>query len=157
MKMAMKKQKITPFLWFDKGKAKEAAEFYVSVFKNAKIKHSQIMENTPSGNVEIISIELFGQNFTLMSAGPEFKFSEAISFVVSCKNQEEIDYYWEKLSAVPESEQCGWVKDKFGLSWQIIPENMGELMSRDPEKTTPAMLKMKKIVIKDLETAGEEK
>ena len=87
----------------------------------------------------------------------KFTFNEAISFIVNCKDQTEIDYYWEKLSAVPEAEQCGWVKDKYGISWQIIPENMGELMSKNPAKTTPAMLKMKKIIIAELERVGVEK
>ena len=87
----------------------------------------------------------------------KFSFNEAISFIVNCKDQKEIDYYWEKLSAVLGSEQCGWLKDKYGVSWQIIPANMGELMSKNPEKTTPVMLKMKKIIIGDLKKAGEDK
>jgi len=98
--------KITPFLWFDK-EAGEAAKFYTSVFKGSKIKSSTMLPNTPSGTVEIVSVELLNQEFTLMSAGPLFKFNEAISFVVHCDNQEEIDYYWGKLSADPKAEQCG--------------------------------------------------
>lgn len=146
-------QKITPFLWFDK-EAGEAAEFYTSVFKG-KILSTTKMENTPSGTVEILNIEILGQEFTLMSAGPYFKFTEAVSFVVNCDTQEEIDYYWEKLSAVPESEQCGWLKDKYGLSWQIVPTQW-EKMANDPDKdkvarVTQAMLKMKKFDIKKLE------
>ncbi|MEW6510856.1 MAG: VOC family protein, partial [Bacteroidota bacterium] len=113
-------QKITPFLWFDK-EATEAAKFYASVLKGSKIKESTKFENTPSGTVEIVSVELLGQEFQLMSAGPLFKFNEAISFVVNCDTQEELDYYWEKLSADPKSEQCGWLKDKYGVSWQIVP------------------------------------
>lgn len=149
-------QKITPFLWFDK-EAGEAARFYVSVFKDAKITSETKMENTPSGTVEIIGVELMGQAFTLMSAGPLFKFTEAISFVIDCETQEEVDYYWEKLSAVPESEQCGWVKDKYGLSWQIVPSIMNTLLA-DPDKekagrVTQAMLKMKKLDIQALKEA----
>jgi predicted 3-demethylubiquinone-9 3-methyltransferase (glyoxalase superfamily) len=117
-------QKITPFLWFDK-EAREAAEFYVSVFKDAKILDSTTLENTPSGTVEIVTISLFGQEFQMMSAGPLFKFNEAISFMVNSETQEEIDYYWDKLSAVPEA--CGWLKDKFGLSWQIVPTTQAGL------------------------------
>ena len=94
-----------------------------------------------------------------MDGGGEhkFDFNEAVSLMVNCKDQEEIDYYWGKLSAVPEAEQCGWIKDKYGVSWQIVPENMGELMGRNMEKTTPVMLEMKKIVVADLEKAAEEK
>jgi predicted 3-demethylubiquinone-9 3-methyltransferase (glyoxalase superfamily) len=151
-------QKITPFLWFDK-EAGEAAKFYTSVFKDAKIVSTQTMTDTPSGTVEIVDIELFGQRFTLMSAGPLFKFTEAVSFVVDCKDQEEVDYYWEKLSAVPESEQCGWLKDKYGLSWQIVPKRLGELLSdSDREKAgraTQAMLKMKKLDVAELERAAQ--
>lgn len=150
-------QKITPFLWFDK-EAGEAAKFYVSVFKDAKIKSTQTLTDTPSGTVEIVTVELFGLDFTLMSAGPLFKFTEAVSFVVDCEDQAEVDYYWEKLSAVPESEQCGWLKDKYGLSWQIVPRRLGELLNdSDREKAgraTQAMLKMKKLVIADLEKAA---
>lgn len=149
-------QKITPFLWFDK-EAGEAARFYVSVFKDGKITSETTMENTPSGTIEIIDIELMGQKFSLMSAGPLFKFTEAISFVIDCETQEEIDYYWEKLSAVPESEQCGWVKDKYGLSWQIVPTMLNALML-DPDKekagrVMQAMLKMKKLDMQALKDA----
>jgi len=110
-----KLQKITPFLWFDK-EASQAANFYTSIFKSSKIKNSTTLHNTPSGTIEIITIELLGQEFTLMSAGPLFKFNESISFVIQCRNQREIDYYWKKLSADPKAEQCGWLKDKYGLS-----------------------------------------
>ncbi len=151
-------QKITPFLWFDK-EAGAAAKFYTSVFKDAKIKETQTMTDTPSGTVEVITIELFGQEFTLMSAGPYFKINEAISFVVNCESQEEVDYYWEKLSAVPEAEQCGWLKDKFGVSWQIVPAAMNALMyGPDKEKSaraTQAMLKMKKPDLQALKDAYE--
>ncbi len=153
-------QKITPFLWFDK-EAREAAEFYASVFKDAKILDSTTLENTPSGTVEVVAIELFGQEFQLMSAGPLFKFNEAISFVVNCDNQEEIDYYWAKLSAVPEAEACGWLKDKFGVSWQIVPTVMYEMQkTKDRNKLarlTEAFLKMKKFDIATLRQAYDEK
>lgn len=146
-------QKITPFLWFDK-EAGEAAKFYTSVFKDSKVKKRTKMENTPSGTVEIITIELFGQDFILMSAGPYFKFNEAISFVVSCKNQAEVDYYWKKLSADSKSEQCGWLKDKYGVSWQIVPTALNELMEKDTSgRVAQAMLKMKKIDVAGLERA----
>jgi predicted 3-demethylubiquinone-9 3-methyltransferase (glyoxalase superfamily) len=153
-------KKITPFLWFDK-EAREAAEFYASVFKDAKILDSTTLENTPSGTVEIVTIELFGQEFQLMSAGPLFKFNEAISFVVNCDTQEEIDYYWDKLSAVPEAEACGWLKDKFGVSWQIVPTIMFEMQkTKDRNKLarlTEAFLKMKKFDIAALRQAYDEK
>ncbi|MDO8811580.1 MAG: VOC family protein [Gallionella sp.] len=151
-------QKITPFLWFDK-EARAAAEFYTSVFKDAKIINSSTLENTPSGTVEIVTIELFGQGYQLMSAGLLFKFNEAISFVVNCETQEETDYYWERLSAVPEAEACGWLKDKFGLSWQVVPKQLTELLNApDPSmagRVMQAMLQMKKIVIADLQRAAD--
>ena len=149
-------QKITPFLWFDKD-ASKIAEFYASVFKDAKIKSKTVMSDTPSGSVEVVNMDIFGQEFTLMSAGPIFKFTEAISFVINCKDQEEVDYYWNALSAVPESEQCGWIKDKYGVSWQIVPAVLNELLAKDKSgKVTQAMLKMKKIIIKDLELAHNQ-
>jgi predicted 3-demethylubiquinone-9 3-methyltransferase (glyoxalase superfamily) len=149
-------QKITPFLWFDK-EAGEAARFYTSVFKGSKIKDSTKIENTPSGTAEIITIELLGQEFTLISAGPYFKFTEAVSFVVNCETQQEIDYYWERLSADPKAEQCGWLKDKYGLSWQIVPTILQKML-QDKDKTkvarvTEAFLKMKKFDIKALKQA----
>ncbi|MHB8481481.1 MAG: VOC family protein [Nitrospiria bacterium] len=153
-------QKITPFLWFDK-EARSAAGFYTSVFKDSKIKNTTTLHDTPSGPVEIVTIELLGQEFTLMSAGPLFKFDEAISFVVNCETQEEIDYYWEKLSADPKAEQCGWLKDKYGLSWQIVPTVMVSMLkSKDAKKVarvTEAFLKMKKFDIEKLRQAYEGK
>jgi predicted 3-demethylubiquinone-9 3-methyltransferase (glyoxalase superfamily) len=152
-------QKITPHLWFDK-EAKEAAEFYTSVFAKSRIKGTTTLHNTPSGSVDIVTIELLGQEFMLISAGPLFKFNEAISFIVHCDTQQEIDYYWEKLSAVPEAEQCGWLKDKHGLSWQIVPTAMGEMMKEKDEKrlarVTEAFLKMKKFDIAKLREAYEQ-
>lgn len=147
---------IVPHLWFDT-QAKKAADYYVSVFPNSKIISSKVIHDTPSGDAEIVVFELNGQRFDAISAGPYFKFSEAVSFVIRCDTQSEIDYYWEKLSAVPESEQCGWCKDTFGLSWQIVPSAMDEMMSAgDSEavtRVTAAFLQMKKFVIADLQKA----
>lgn len=149
-------QKITPCLWFD-SEAEEAANFYTSIFPNSQILEvvpyiADTPSNKPVGSTLLVNFEINSQPFTALNGGPFFKINEAVSFQVFCKDQEEIDKYWEKLSAVPESEQCGWCKDKFGVSWQIVPENMGELV-----KTKEAMqefLKMKKVDIKALEQAG---
>ncbi len=153
-------QKITPHLWFDK-EAKEAAKFYTAVFPDSKITNVTTLHNTPSGSVDVVSFELSGQPFMAISAGPLFKFNESISFIVNCKDQKEIDYYWEKLSAVPESEQCGWLKDKYGLSWQIVPAALDEMMSKGtPEqiaRVTQAFLKMKKFDTAKLKQAYEGK
>ena len=119
-------KKITPFLWFEKN-LKEIVDYYVSVFPEAKVTTVGELSDTPSGNVQMANIEIFGQTLSLMTAGPMFKFNEAISFVINCDTQEEVDYYWNKLSAVPEAEQCGWCKDKYGLSWQVVPSMMGEI------------------------------
>ena len=148
---------ITPHLWFEKD-AKAAAEFYVSVFgKDSKLKSVTVLENTPSGRVEVVSFRLLGMDFMSISAGPLFKFNEAISFVIHCDTQDEIDYYWSKLSAVPQAEQCGWLKDKYGLSWQVVPSVMGKMMAdKDPKvvaRVTAAFLKMKKFDIAALERA----
>lgn len=151
-------QKISPFLWLDKGKASEAAKFYTSVFKESKIMSPETFDNTPSGSIEIIDIELFGLKFTLMGAGPEFKFNESVSFTIDCIDQEEVDYYWNALIADGgEESQCGWLKDKFGLFWQVIPQRLNELMS-DPDhekagRVMQCMLTQKKIIISDLEKA----
>ncbi len=144
-------------LWFDK-EAGEASKFYLSVFKDSKIKNKTIMHDTPSGDVEIIDMEIFGQDFTLMSAGPLFKFNESISFLITCENQEEIDYYWNKLSHVPESEQCGWCKDKYGLSWQVVPSILNKMLQNKEKvgKVTQALLKMKKFDISKLEEVYNE-
>lgn len=156
---AIIKQKIIPHLWFDK-EAKDAAEFYCSVFPDSRITNITTLHDTPSGDCEVISFGLSGQSFMAISAGPLFKFNESISFMVSCDTQEEINYYWEKLSAIPEAEQCGWLKDKYGLSWQVVPAVMDEIMqSSDPEKlarVTQATLKMKKFDIAALHKACEE-
>ena len=148
-------QKVTPNLWFDHN-AQEAVDFYLSVFTDGKINNTAHYPHSTeegladfqqdlAGKVLTIDFEIGGQRFTAINAGPEFKFNESISFVITCKDQEEIDYYWSKLSSVPESEQCGWCKDQFGLSWQIVPENMGELMKR-PD-AFKHMMQMKKLVI----------
>ena len=154
--MKVARMKITPHLWFDK-EAKEAAEFYASIFPNSKIANVATIRGTPSGDCDVVSFELSGQAFIAISAGPLFKFNESISFVVHCDTQEEIDYYWDKLSAVPEAEQCGWLKDKYGLSWQIVPAIMDEILKDKDEKkiarVTEAFLKMKKFNIAELERA----
>ncbi|OGE86496.1 MAG: hypothetical protein A3J48_00005 [Candidatus Doudnabacteria bacterium RIFCSPHIGHO2_02_FULL_46_11] len=152
--------KITPHLWYDK-EAMEAAEFYVSVFPNSKINNVTTLHDTPSGDADVVSFELDGQPFMAISAGPLFKFNEAISFMVNCENQEEIDHYWDALSAVPESEQCGWLKDKYGLSWQIVPSALNEMLKDKDEKkiarVTQAFLKMKKLDLAELKLAARDK
>lgn len=154
--MATLKQKIVTHLWFD-NQAKEAANFYCSIFPDSSITNVRTIHDTPSGDCDIVAFTLFGQAFTGISAGPFFKFNESISFMVYCDTQAEIDHYWEKLSAVPEAEQCGWLKDKYGLSWQIIPAAFDEMMqSTDAEKmarVTQAFLKMKKFDIAALQAA----
>lgn len=152
-------QKITPHLWFNT-EAKEAAAFYVSVFgEDSKVTSVTTISDTPSGNSDIVTFTLRGQDFMAISAGPLFKFNESISFVVHCDTQEEIDYFWEKLSAHPESEQCGWLKDKYGLSWQIVPTAMEKLMGTSDKaalaRVTQAFLKMKKFNIAELEAAAK--
>jgi len=148
-------QKIIPNLWFD-GNAKEAVDFYVSVFTDGKITSTEYYPNNVeegladfqlnlAGKELTIEFEILGTQFVAINAGPEFKFNESISFAVPCKDQTEIDYYWGKLSHVPESEQCGWCKDKYGLSWQIVPENMEELMKK-PD-AFKIMMKQHKIII----------
>jgi len=149
-------KKITPFLWFDT-QAEEAMNFYVSVFKNSKVGG---VSRGPDGKAFSVSFELDGQEFLGLNAGPEYKFSEAISMYVNCENQAEVDNFWSKLIADGgEESQCGWLKDKFGLSWQIIPKQLGELMGDpDPEKSQrvmQTMLKMQKIIVADLEKAYE--
>ncbi len=135
-------QNITPNLWFD-GNAREAVDFYLSVFKDSKEINVNYYPDKAeegladfqldmAGEVLTVEFELNGLRFVGINAGPEFKFNESVSFAVACKDQAEIDYYWEKLSSVPESEQCGWCKDKFGLSWQIVPKRLGELVPTPP-------------------------
>jgi predicted 3-demethylubiquinone-9 3-methyltransferase (glyoxalase superfamily) len=140
-------QKIVPFLWFD-GKAEEAAKFYVSIFKNSKV-----VSATPMS----VTFELEGQPFYALNGGPQYKFTPAISLFVNCETQQEVDELWSKLSAGGSDEQCGWLKDKYGLSWQIIPKTLGRLLSDKNAKKAnaamQAMLKMKKIDIKALQQA----
>jgi predicted 3-demethylubiquinone-9 3-methyltransferase (glyoxalase superfamily) len=147
-------KKITPFLWFDT-QAEEAMNFYVSIFKNSKVLG---VTPGPNGIASSVSFELEGQEFIGFNAGPEFKFNESISFFVDCKNQEEVDELWNKLiSGGGEESMCGWLKDKYGLSWQIIPSALGKLMGDpDPAKSQrvmQAMLKMNKIIVADLQKA----
>ena len=149
---------ITPHLWFDT-QAREAAEFYCSVFPNSKITNVTTLHDTPSGDCDIVSFQLNGQPFMGISAGPLFKFNEAISLMVHCETQEEIDRYWAKLSADPQAEQCGWCKDRFGLLWQIVPTAMDEMLSNGtPEqiaRVTQAFLPMKKYDLAALQRAYE--
>lgn len=150
-------QNITPSLWFADNNCEEAVNYYVSVFPNSEIiemvkypdesldEHFVGMQ----GKILTAVFKLNGLEFTGIDGGPYFRMSEAISFTIRCADQAEIDYYWEKLSHVPESEQCGWLKDKFGVSWQVVPANMAQLMVNDDQ--VQAMMGMKKIVMKDLE------
>lgn len=157
--------KITPCLWFDH-QAEEAAQFYVSIFKHSKINEisrygeaGREIHGRPAGSVMTVAFELNGQSFTALNGGPVFKFNEAISFQVECDTQEEVDYYWERLSADgdPEAQQCGWLKDQFGVSWQVVPRILPRLlMDADTvrsQRTFQAMLQMKKLDIAALERA----
>lgn len=154
--MATIRQMIVPHLCFDR-EAREAAEFYVSVFPDSRVTNVTTLRDTPSGDAEVVSFQLAGQPFMAISAGPLFKFNESISFMVYCETQDEIDYYWERLSAVPEAEQCGWLKDRYGLSWQVLPKRMDELLRDGSEeqtaRVTQAFLPMKKLDIAALERA----
>ncbi|MBI5822642.1 MAG: VOC family protein [Chloroflexi bacterium] len=151
-------KKITPFLWFDT-QAEEAMNFYVSLFKNSKVGG---VSRGPDGRAFSVSFELDGQEFMGLNAGPQFKFNESISMFVNCENQAEVDELWSKLiSDGGEESMCGWLKDKYGLSWQIIPKQLGELMGDpDPDKSQwvmQAMLKMQKIIVADLQKAYDGK
>lgn len=153
-------KKIVPFLWFD-DKAEDAAKFYVSVFKNSKIistthypKVAEGVSGKKAGSVMTVVFEINGQEFTAINGGPHFTFSEAVSFVIPCDTQEELDYYWNKLSAHKANEQCGWLKDKFGLSWQLVPADLYEIFQdRGEENVMREVLKMKKIDIAALRKA----
>ena len=161
--MMIAKQKITPFLWFD-NQAEEAMNFYLSIFKNSKVisvdRYGEAGPR-PKGTVMTASFELEGQGFMALNGGPEYKFTEAISFFVNCETQAEVDELWAKLSAGGEEGPCGWLKDKYGVSWQIVPTILGELLSDpDPEKSgrvMKAMLQMKKLDINTLRQAYEQK
>jgi len=157
-------QKITPFLWFN-GNAEQAAKFYTSVFKKSKIhaitrysKAASKGSGQPVGTVMTVEFDIEGERFTALNGGPDFKFNESISFVVRCKTQAELDYYWKKLTSGGGKEvACGWLRDKFGVSWQIVPENIMELLnSKDPEKVErlmAAVMNMVKLDIKKLKAA----
>jgi predicted 3-demethylubiquinone-9 3-methyltransferase (glyoxalase superfamily) len=158
-------QKISPFLWFD-DQAEEAVNFYVSVFKNSKAgnitRYNDEVSNAsgkPEGSVMTIEFQLEGQDFVALNGGPQFKFSEAISFMVSCETQEEVDEFWRKLSEGGEEGPCGWLKDKYGVSWQVVPTALDEMLrDKDAEKAkrvTKAMLQMKKLDIETLKRAYE--
>jgi predicted 3-demethylubiquinone-9 3-methyltransferase (glyoxalase superfamily) len=160
-------QKITPCLWFD-SEAEEAARFYVAVFENGRIgnisrygEEGFEIHGRPAGSVMTVEFEIGGQNFTALNGGPHFKFNEAISFQIPCETQEEIDHYWEKLSAGGEIGQCGWLKDKFGVSWQIFPAALPDMLCDDDKakaaRAMRAMLGMKKIDIAELHAAYEGK
>jgi predicted 3-demethylubiquinone-9 3-methyltransferase (glyoxalase superfamily) len=160
-------QKITPFLWFD-SQAEEAAKYYTSIFKNSKIVSTGRYDEAgaaaagrPKGTVMIVAFELEGQPFTALNGGPLFKFTEAISFVVNCQTQKEVDEFWEKLAEGGEKGQCGWLKDKFGVSWQIVPTILPELLQdQDAEKrqrVMKAMLQMHKLDIEGLKRAAERR
>jgi predicted 3-demethylubiquinone-9 3-methyltransferase (glyoxalase superfamily) len=157
--------KITPFLWFD-NQAEEAARFYVSVFENSKITdvarygdEGAKASGQPKGSAMTVAFQLDGQEFVALNGGPHFKFSEAVSFVVNCTPQEEVDHFWEELSAGGDdkAQQCGWLKDKYGLSWQIVPTVLGEMLQdKDPKKSErvmQALLQMKKLDIATLKKA----
>jgi predicted 3-demethylubiquinone-9 3-methyltransferase (glyoxalase superfamily) len=151
-------KKITPFLWFDT-QAEEAMNFYISLFKNSKVNN---VSRGPDGRAFIVSFELDGQEFMGLNAGPQFKFNEAVSMYVDCADQAEVDYFWDALIADGgEESQCGWLKDKYGLSWQIVPKQLTELMGGpDPVKSQrvmDAMLKMQKIIVADLQKAYDDK
>jgi len=151
-------KKITPFLWFET-QAEEAMNFYVSLFKNSKVKD---ISRGADGKAFTVSFELDGQEFMGLNAGPQFKFNEAVSMYVNCEDQAEVDYFWDALTADGgEESMCGWLKDKYGLSWQIVPKQLTELMGDpDPEKSQrvmDAMLKMQKIIVADLQKAYDGK
>jgi predicted 3-demethylubiquinone-9 3-methyltransferase (glyoxalase superfamily) len=159
-------QKITPFLWFD-DKAEEAVNHYVSIFENSKIggitrysKESAEATGKPEGTVMTVEFQLDGQQFVAINGGPHFKFTEAVSFVVNCEAQEEVDEFWEKLSAGGEESRCGWLKDKYGLSWQIVPTVLPKLLQDEDankaRKVMEAMLQMNKIDIQKLKEAAEQ-
>jgi predicted 3-demethylubiquinone-9 3-methyltransferase (glyoxalase superfamily) len=156
-------QKITPFLWFNDN-AEEAVNFYVSIFRNSRIvSMSRYPEGTPgpAGKVMTATFQLEGQEFIALNGGPEFKFNEAISFFVNCETQEEVDRLWDKLSEGGEKGQCGWLKDKYGVSWQIVPTALGQMLQdQDPQRSQnvmQAMLKMTKIDVETLRRAYEQK
>jgi predicted 3-demethylubiquinone-9 3-methyltransferase (glyoxalase superfamily) len=163
--MAIATQKITPCLWFDT-EAEDAANFYVSIFKDSRIrsvnrynKAGTEVHGKPAGSVMAVEFEIEGQKFVGINGGPQFKFSEAISFQIHCKDQQEIDYYWSRLTEGGKEVACGWLKDKFGLSWQVVPRQLAEMMSSGDmaktERVVAAFMKMKKFDIAELRRAFE--
>ena len=159
------KPKISPCLWFD-DQAEEAARFYTAIFKDSKITDlsrypdaGQEIHGKPAGSVMVVAFELNGQSFTALNGGPLFKFNEAVSLQIECETQEEVDYYWEKLGAGgdPNAQQCGWLKDKFGLSWQVVPKGMHEMLndadSAKSRRAFEAMMQMKKLDLAGLQRA----
>jgi predicted 3-demethylubiquinone-9 3-methyltransferase (glyoxalase superfamily) len=163
--MPGKLQKITPFLWFD-SQAEEAANFYVSIFRNARVREASRYDEAaskasgrPRGSVMTVAFELDGQEFIALNGGPMFKFTEAISLVVNCETQAEVDHYWDKLTDGGQEVQCGWLKDRFGVSWQVVPTVLTELLQdKDPEKAKrvmAAMLQMKRLSVDGLKRAYE--
>ena len=164
--MTTRFQRITPFLWFDK-QAEEAVNFYVSIFENARVlattrysKDASKVSGQPEGSAMTVSFQLDGQDFTALNGGPHFKFNEAVSLVVNCRTQAEVDHYWNRLSegGDPNAQQCGWLKDKYGVSWQIVPTELPKLLTDpDPgkaERVMKAMLQMKKIDVDALKRAA---
>ena len=149
-------QKITPFLWFD-GQAEEAADFYVSIFKNSKVKN--IRRSSPNGPAFSVTFQIEDQDFFALNGGPQYTFTPAISFFVNCDTQEELDELWKRLSEGGEKDQCRWLKDKFGVSWQIVPNVLGEMLqdkdANKSERVMKALLQMKKIDIQGLRIAYE--
>jgi predicted 3-demethylubiquinone-9 3-methyltransferase (glyoxalase superfamily) len=165
--MPKPRQKITPFLWFDH-QAEEAANIYVSMFKNSRIEsiarydeEGAKVAGRPAGSVMTVAFQLDGQDFTALNGGPHFKFTEAISLVVNCETQDEVDHFWQKLSAGGREVQCGWLKDRYGISWQVVPTVLPEMLQdKDParaRRVKAAMLKMTKIDIEALKRAYEGK
>lgn len=146
-------QKITPYLWYD-GHAEAAVDLYVSLFPNSKVIHVERIPSGPGEDGAIVEFELDGQRMTAFDGGPMFTFSEAVSFVVSCETQAEIDHYWYGLSEGGEQQQCGWLKDPFGLSWQIVPAQLSELIEAAPGPVMDALLQMGKIEIEPLRRAS---
>ena len=158
-------QKITPFLWFD-NQAEEAVQFYTSIFKNSRIGKTARYDEAgakasgrPAGSVMTVEFQLEGQKFVALNGGPHFKFNEAVSFVVNCETQAEVDGYWSKLTAGGQEVQCGWLKDKYGVSWQVVPTILGKLLSdkdaAKAQRVMQAMLRMVKLDIKKLQQAGK--
>ena len=145
--------RLSTCLWFD-GRALEAANFYNSVFDNSKVLSVAEIPTGPAEGNHVVEFELEGHKFTAFDAGPMFKFTPAISFVISCDSQEEIDHFWESLSDGGEKQQCGWVKDKFGISWQVLPAQLSELMEKDSENVMRALLQMQKLDLYKLRQAA---